>query len=201
MSMHRIFSAVFIIALGSVLIAACSTKPAPSAEVSVPDAAAGPYGTAMDIAFAGDLWQALNGAGLAGSGAIQTYPYTGQSPHGEVLQYMDSTLTVNGQTGAVIVLQNYSGSGTDNEQDIRNVIRNPGRYLQSIAVMYKRPGYDAAHNNWFRVKYQPDGTPAKDGQGVALAGRIAKTDSSDNCVGCHAVAPGADGVFATNRIK
>jgi hypothetical protein len=201
MSRNPVVANLLVSVLCSMLIIACSAQSSTPAKAPDTAATTGPYGKAEDIAFAGTLWQALSTQALTGPRAIRTYPYSGLSPHAEVLQYIDTTLTVNGQTGAVIVLHNYRGGGFNSDLDIDNVAKNPNRYLQSVAVMYKRPGYDPANKNWFWVRYLPDGSLDKDEQGIALAGRIAKPESSNNCIGCHAVAPADDRVFGTNRIR
>lgn len=156
-----------------------------------------PSGGSADTKYAADLWNALLAADLVGPKAIQTRPYPGQPPHGAVLQYIDTTLTVNGQSGSVIVMGNFAGVGVS----IDNVARNPKRYLTAVTVMYKRANYDPDNANWFWVRYLTDGTLDKDPQGLALAGRIGKADPPTGCIKCHLAAPGNDRVFNNNRIK
>jgi hypothetical protein len=145
--MMKINTGSLLVTLCCMSVNACSSPPATPAKVTATVATTGPYGKAEDIAFAAGLWQALTAAALAGPAAVQSYPYGGQSPHGEVLQYIDTTLTVSGQTTAVIVLNNYSGSGINSDLDIDNVAKHPQRYLQTVQVMYKRPGYDRRGEN------------------------------------------------------
>jgi hypothetical protein len=159
--------------------------------------AALPFGGPGDTRYAADLWSALVAANLAGPNAVQTHAYTGQHPHGAILQNVDSTLTVNGQTGAVIVKNNYGGEGVS----AANVTADPGKYLAAVTVMYKRAGYDPENNDWFWAKYLPDGSLDKNPAGMQLAGRVAKVDPPAGCIGCHTAAPGGDMVFTTDRIK
>ncbi|MEZ5594017.1 MAG: hypothetical protein R3F53_26285 [Gammaproteobacteria bacterium] len=102
-----------------------------------------PFGGPDSVAYAGDLWQALQSARLVGPGAIETKAYPGQHPHGAVLQNVDGMLTVNGVTSPVIVKNNYGGEGVS----VENVTRNPSQYLAAVTVMYKRPGYDPDNND------------------------------------------------------
>jgi hypothetical protein len=55
----------------------------------------------------------------------------------------------------------------------------PTRELAAITVMYKRPGYNPEHNDWFFVKFLPDGSLDSAPNGMALEGRLA------GCQGCH----------------
>ncbi len=90
--------------------------------------------------------------------------YAGGDPHGMLL-----TTYVNGPAlqainarsgvmpaGAFIVKENYMPDST----------------LAAVTVMYKSPGYNAEHNDWFWVKRNADGT-------VAAEGRV------EGCQNCH----------------
>ncbi len=143
-----------------------------------------------DAGFAANLWQSLTAARLAGPEAIRSKPYLGQSPHGVVLEWLDARLTVEDQTGPVLVKRNYAGT----EISIDQVARDPARYLQAVTVMYRRPGYDPANNDWFWVRYQPSGELAVAEGGQLLAGRLNR-----DCIVCHTVAPGGDLVFTHDR--
>jgi hypothetical protein len=78
--------------------------------------------------------------------------YPGTRPHGALLTtYVNDTAfkaIEGGQKsllpGSIIVKENYS----------------PQKELMAITTMYKVIGYDPPHNNWFWVKYQPDGEVA-----------------------------------------
>ena len=156
-----------------------------------------PFGGPVSVAYAGELWQALQSARLAGPAAIETKAYPGQHPHGSVLQLADAMLTVNGITGPVIVKNNFGGEGVS----VDNVTRDPSRYLIAVTVMYQRPGYDPDNNDWFWARYLPDGSLDKNSEGMALAGRVAKADPPGGCIACHRAAPGGDLVFTHNRFQ
>ena len=156
-----------------------------------------PFGGPVSVAYAGELWQALQSARLAGPEAIETKAYPGQHPHGSVLQLADAMLTVNGITGPVIVKNNFGGEGVS----VDNVTRDPSRYLIAVTVMYQRPGYDPDNNDWFWARYLPDGSLDKNAEGIALAGRVAKADPPGGCIACHTAAPGGDLVFTHNRFQ
>jgi hypothetical protein len=150
------------------------------------------FGSSDDNAFAAQLWQALVSAKLAGPGAMQSKPHPGQHPHGAVSQTFYASVPVAGQSGAVIVKRDYGGSGVGSQA----VAQDPDKFLQSIAVMYQRPGYATNSHGWFWVSYLPTGVPAKNTQGVALAGRIGGGDPNSDCIGCHRAAAGNDLVFS-----
>lgn len=178
--------------LGSVLVAG-------AAALLVTRAAGAPFtfGGPADIAFARDLWQALVKLHLAGPDAYQTVPYPGQYPHGAVLELFDTRLEVRSRRAPVIVLRNYRGSNIDPA----TVSAHPHRYLDAIAVMFQRPGYDPADHDWFWAEFEPDGALMHNAIGLKLAGRIAKGSASTGCIACHRVAPGADLVFNHDRFK
>lgn len=106
----------------------------------------------------------------------------GKSPHGAVLRYFVNDIAAGGLTkdGAVIIKENYSEESED--------------ALKSVTVMEKRQGYDPETQNWFYVKYSPDGKVMKNPQGVELAGLVGK-GKGQGCVPCHAAAGGDDYLF------
>ncbi len=106
----------------------------------------------------------------------------GKSPHGSVLRYYINDIAQADltQDGAVIVKENYSEQSDE--------------ALMSVTVMQKRAGYDPETENWFYVKYAPDGTVMTNEQGAALAGRVGK-GKAKGCVPCHASAGGDDYLF------
>jgi len=150
-----------------------------------------PFGGPEDTAYAAKLWQALNQAGLAGPGALESKAYPGQHPHGAVLQTIYTTLAMDGQDNQLIVKRNYGGDGVS----VQSVAEDPNRYLAAVTVMYKRPGYDPDNQDWFWAKYLPDGSLDKNPKGMQLAGRVAKVDPPAGCIACHSAAPGGDMVF------
>jgi len=184
-------SRIIIAALTGLLVSACTTT---ADKGSMPMAA--PFGGQQDITYAASLWTALTAARLAGPGAVESTPYTGQHPHGAILQNIESILTVGRETGAVIVKRNYGGEGVSKEA----VAGNPNAYLKAVTVMFKRAGYDPDNQDWFWAKYKPDGSLDTNPKGMALAGRVAKIDPPAGCIGCHKAAPGGDYVFTHNRL-
>ncbi len=134
-----------------------------------------PMGSAQDVSDANAVWGALESAKLAGDKAKKAKPYTGQHPHGAVLELLHKTVTVNGHKGLAIIKRNYGGKGITNAK----VRKNRAKYLKAITVMFKREkGYDSDNQDWFWAKYKPNGElhveDMEDGMKVKLAGRIAK---------------------------
>lgn len=90
--------------------------------------------------------------------------YKGAEPHGALLTtYVNSTAEMGLQkteiplrAGSIIVKENYT----------------PDKELAAVTVMYKVPGYDPRHNDWFWLKRSADGK-------LEAAGRI------DSCIACH----------------
>jgi len=106
----------------------------------------------------------------------------GTSPHGSILRYYvnaaaEQDLTKN---GAVIVKENYS-------EENKNA-------LKSVTVMEKRTGYDPETNNWFYVKYSPEGKVMENPKGAKLAGLVGK-GGTQGCIPCHRDAGGGDYLF------
>jgi hypothetical protein len=158
-----------------------------------------PVGTAADISYARVLWQELVAARLVGAQAMPVQPFIGAAPpHGWVLELLHQTISVADHSGFVVVKRNYDKKGLT----VAQVAANRKKYLSSITVMYQREdGYDQQNQNWFWVKYRPDGSLfSKDihGRTVSLAGRIVKgKTSADNggCIYCHRSAGGGDYIF------
>ena len=154
-----------------------------------------PFGGPASVAFAADLWQAMTAAGLAGGGALQGTPYTGQHPHGAILDTLDTTLSVGGRRGEIIVKRNYGGEGVSKAA----VADDPARHLKAVTVMFRREkGYDSDNADWFWAKYLPDGSLDTNPKGAALAGRVAK-GAPKGCIACHRAAPVGDLVFNNDR--
>ncbi|MCG7847807.1 MAG: cytochrome P460 family protein [ANME-2 cluster archaeon] len=97
-----------------------------------------------------------------------------REPHGEfVTTYVSNTSISsienkdgNMSAGSIIVKNNYD----DNKE------------LVAITAMYKVDGYDPEHNDWFWVKYLPDGT-------IEAEGKI------EDCNGCHGMKKSNDYIF------
>lgn len=156
--------------------------------------AAAPFGGEDDTAYADRLWQAMAQSNLVGDGALMSSPYTGQHPHGAVLDTIYTSLRVGGNEDTLIVKRNYGGEGVSKQA----VANDPGSYLKAVTVMYKRPGYDPDNSNWFWAKYLPDGSLDTNPKGMKLAGKVAK-GMPKGCIACHSGAPGGDMVFTSDR--
>lgn len=153
-----------------------------------------PFGGEADVAYAGQLWKALEASNLVGANAVQSKPYEGIEPHGFVLQTFFSKATVDGHTGTVVVKRNYGPAGVE----VDEVINNPKGHLGAVTVMYRREaGYDPDNADWYWAKYLPDGTLDKNPKGMQLAGRVAK-GADVGCIACHSGADGDDYLFVTN---
>ena len=188
--METIKEKLVVVAGAVLLLSACSSDSMMKDDTM-------PFGGPESVAYAGDLWRALQAARLVGPAAIETKAYSGQHPHGAVLQNVDTILTVNGVSGPVLVKNNYGGEGAS----VESVTMNPSKYLVAVTVMFKRPGYDPDNKDWFWAKYLPDGSLDKNPKGMPLAGRVAKADPPAGCIACHSAAPGGDMVFTHDRFQ
>jgi len=113
--------------------------------------------------------------------------YKGTKPHGALLTtYVNSTgldaiekREKKLPPGTIIIKENYM----------------PDKALGAITVMYNLAGFDKEHNDWFWVKYSPDGKPMTkdmDGKTMTLAGKV------PGCIGCHSVSnSGIDFIMTT----
>lgn len=175
------------LALSSLLLVGCKTDIANLRSGAQADEA--PFGGPESVDYAAALWQQMAEDGLVGDDAILSTPYTGQHPHGAILDTIEGKTTVRGHTGDVIIKRNYGGEGVSKQA----VANNPDEYLMAVTVMFRREaGYDPENQDWFWVKYAPDGSVIPE-QGMKPAGRV------DMCIGCHATAPGKDLVFNHDR--
>ncbi|MDI3324051.1 hypothetical protein QKW35_06650 [Pontibacterium granulatum] len=153
-------------------------------------------GTEADVKYAALLWQHLEAEELVGNNARPLEPFFGGArPHGMILEIVAQDLSVEQHTGFLVLKRNYSGEGVSVEE----VARDRVRFLNSITVMYRREkGYDPDNQDWFWVKYQPDGSLFRNPKNTEMAGRIMKGPSweqSGGCIYCHASAGGGDYVF------
>ena len=156
---------------------------------------AAPFGEKEDITYSKTLWKAMVNANFVGKNGIISTPYTGQPPHGAILDAIEGQLTVNGQSGHLIVKRNYGGDGVSKT----NVANDPSKYLKAITVMYKRAGFDPENKDWFWVKYKPNGELHTNPKGMKLAGKVAK-GMPKGCIACHTAAPGGDMVYNHDRL-
>lgn len=92
--------------------------------------------------------------------------YPGTEPHGAFLTtYVtdEAFSAIDGKKGSIpegsiIVKENYM----------------PDKSLAAVTVMYKVKGFDPAHNDWFWLKYAPDGT-------IDESGKV------EGCYNCHGI--------------
>ncbi|MBI4330672.1 MAG: cytochrome P460 family protein [Chloroflexi bacterium] len=90
--------------------------------------------------------------------------YTGREPHGALLTtYVTDEVYVAVQDkkgsipeGGIIIKENYM----------------PDKTLAAVTVMYKAKGFDPPNNDWFWLKYEPDG-------------RITDQGKVQMCIDCH----------------
>lgn len=154
-----------------------------------------PFGSQGDVDYAAVLWKSLEANRLAGKGAIATTPYEGMAPHGAILETIETTIGVKGHIGTAIVKRNYGPENIEKEQ----VANEGAKHLKAVTVMFRRAqGYDPENNNWFWVKYAPNGIVLKNPKGVPLAGMVGKGMDA-GCIACHKAAPGGDSVFNHDR--
>jgi hypothetical protein len=184
-------AAVFGLAIGHPAAAGSLTEN--SAKETKP-----PFSGAANVNYANALWDALEAKNVIGKNAVVTYPYEGTPPHGKILEYLETTATVDGHAGLAIVKKNYAGEG-DPEELEHEILENRLRYLDSVTVMFRREaGYDPDNDDWFWVKYKPDGSLATNPKGMKLAGRVAK-GADKGCIACHTVAEGGDYIYSHDR--
>lgn len=158
-----------------------------------------PMGSSSDKAYAETLWQAMEKALLVGSGSKHLEPFFGGAkPHGTILEIAAQKLVVGDHTGFLVVKRNYDGDGVSEAA----VDADRSKYLKNYTVMYQREdGFDDENQNWFWVKYKPDGalfTKLIAGEAVSLAGKILKGKTEDDnggCIYCHSSAGGGDYIF------
>jgi len=162
-TMNLLYKWVIIILLSSALIA-CSES--------------GTDNPQTDEEIAQDLWQQLvdenyNSDWDRWPGTSGMYPpdttLLGNDPHigPQLFQtFMNSTAAagINSKTfplanKSIVVKENYVTSVSSTT-------------LAAITVMLKKQGYDADNNDWFWVKYNPDGS-------IVANGKVA------GCIGCH----------------
>ncbi|WP_372885081.1 hypothetical protein [Shimia sp.] len=153
-----------------------------------------PFGTEDDAAYAARLWAVMDEMNLVGEGMIRAFPYDGVAPHGMMLETFYTSATVDGHSGDLLVKRNYGPEGVTSDA----VLQDPDKHLGAVTVMFRREsGYDADNQDWFWVKYLPDGSLDKNPKGMRLAGRVAK-GADAGCIACHSGE--ADYVFTSDHI-
>lgn len=150
-----------------------------------------PFGDEANVKYSKDLWGAMEKAKLAGASAKADQPYTGMAPHGAILETITTEVSVGGHKGKLIVKRNYGPEGIS----IKDVSADRAKHLKAVTVMFRREkGYDADNNDWFWVKYKPDGSLHTNPKGMMLAGRVAK-GMDKGCIACHSAQKEQDYVF------
>jgi len=181
------------IVLAAFATPACQTPRARHAAVPVP------FGSNEEVAYAKTLWQRMMEEKLVGAHQKDLKPFFGGAPpHGTILELADQVLKVDGHSGFLVVKRNYNGPGVS----VDAVAADRARFLSSVTIMYQRePGYDTDNQDWFWVKYKPDGRLFKariNGMKLPMAGRIIKgktPQDSAGCIYCHSSAGGGDYIF------
>lgn len=101
--------------------------------------------------------------------------YQGTDPHEALLKiYINRQCASNPQNPpdeSIITKENYA----------------PNKKLAAITIM-QREGYGPEYGNWWRVKYNPDGTVAEQ-NGMRLAGKV------KGCIQCHSQAKGNELIY------
>jgi len=145
-----------------------------------------PFGGPGDVAAAQSLWRDIRGYQRWDSYPGLSGWQDGKSPHGKALKYYINQTAqrspANPRDGYIIVKENYGERGGP---------------LMAVTVMKKQRGYDPDNADWFWVKYNADGTIAKNPKGMQLAGRVAKGMPA-GCIACHGNAAGDDYLFVND---
>ena len=74
-----------------------------------------------------------------------------------------------------------------------SVANDRDKFLKAVTVIIKRDGFDAKNNDWFWVKYKPNGKLFVTPTNIKVVGKV------PGCISCHASASGTDMVFAHNK--
>ena len=131
---------------------------------------------------AGAVWQHLVASDYTSwslwPGKGERYP--GSEPHGMLLTTYINDLALDALTngagsmpvGAIIVKENFMGDGTH----------------AATTVMYKAGGFDPAHNDWWWLKRDADGTIAAEGGPGGMA---------QMCIACHMGKTDNDYIFTS----
>lgn len=147
-----------------------------------------PFGDPDNLAYAASVWEQMEGYR---QWRLTTAVYQGASPHGAFLRMFSSYVTVNGVARPIVVKENFGGEGVTAQASADK----PDEWLKAVTIMLQREaGYDDDNDNWFWVKYAPDGSVMANPKGVRLAGRVAKGMPA-GCISCHLSAEDGDYLF------
>lgn len=173
-----------LLVLATAALAACGGQTDQQTVEDTAEAETAAAETALPDTTAASLWSYLDEVGY--QNAWSPWPgkgelYAGTEPHGMLLTtYLNDPAhdALTGPAGsmpndAIIVKENYAPDST----------------LAAVTVMYKKQGYDAEHNDWFWVKYLPDGSVDAEGQ---ASGRV------QGCIDCHGGAADNDYVMTAS---
>ena len=168
----------------AVALVACGGEQAAEDQPETDTAEAEAAAPALPDTTAASLWSYLNEVDYQST--WQLWPdrgelYRGAEPHGMLLTTYLNAPAHEGLTGdvaslpndAIVVKENYTPDST----------------LAAVTVMYKKRGYDPEHNDWFWVKYLPDGSVDAGGKAV---GRV------QGCIGCHGGAADNDYIMTSD---
>jgi len=164
-----------------------------------------PAGSPADVSYARRLWAAMEAEKMVGAQARHLEPFIGAArPHGWILEIDHRNIVVDGHTGFLVMKNNYNGT----DLTVAQVEADRARYLSSVTVMYQREaGYDPQDQDWFWVKYKPNGDLFNRPMGskqVPMAGRLFKGkdgQSVGGCLYCHRSAGGGDYIFYPDIVK
>ena len=151
-----------------------------------------PFGDQEDVEFASAVWTAMGDY----QGWLMRSDYRpGGSPHGDFVRLYYNIVTVDGSPYHVIVKDNFGGE----DVSLETLPKEAGERLMAVTIMVQRePGYDPENHDWFWVKYAPDGSVARNDQGMRLAGKVAK-GMQTGCIACHAKAGEGDYLFTNDE--
>lgn len=139
--------------------------------------------------FAANMWRYINRDKAPFSHWAMAEPTSSESnedPHGTGGKtYFNDVAEKDRQAlgyGSIIVREEY---GDDPKEPL------------SVSVMYRAKGTDPKNNDWYWLKFLPNGTVAKtppEASGRPIIGRVA------SCIECHKKAVGADLVFSNDVV-
>ena len=130
---------------------------------------------------------------------MQSKVIKGNTPHGAFIRMFYSIISVDGKPYHTIIKENFMGKDAEgNALTPEMITKSPGKSLGALTVMIQREaGYDADNNDWFWVKYGPDGGISKNDMDMMLAGRVAKGMKA-GCIACHKAAQDNDYLFVND---